>query len=77
MLEKEFDYYLNNKETLLKNYRDRVVVIKNDKILGDYDTKEEALKETVKEHELGTFLIQEISEREINNIQRFHSRVYV
>lgn len=77
MLEREYNYYLDNKEKLLKRYQNRVVVIKNEKILGDYDSKEKALKETAKKHELGTFLIQEISEEEINNVQRFHSRVYV
>jgi hypothetical protein len=77
MLEKEYNYYLNNKEKLLASYQNRVVVIKDEEVLGDYDSKEEALKKTVKKHELGTFLIQEISEEEIHNIQRFHSRVYV
>lgn len=77
MLEKEYDYYLGHKKTLLANYKNRVVVIKNGKVLGDYKTKEEALRETVKKHELGTFLIQKISEEEMDNIARFHSRVYV
>lgn len=58
MLEKEYDYFLNNKETLFANYFNRVIVIKDEEVIGDYDTKEEALRETVKEHELGTFLIQ-------------------
>ncbi|NIM12678.1 MAG: hypothetical protein GTO45_11235 [Candidatus Aminicenantes bacterium] len=76
MLEKEYDYFLRNKETLFATYHNRVVVIKDEKIIGDYDTKEKALKETIKEHELGTFLIQEMSEEEMEDI-RFHSRVYV
>lgn len=76
MLEKEYNYFLNNKEVLVANYHNRVVVIKDDEILGDYDSKEEALRETVKEHELGTFLIQEISDEELEDI-RFYSRVYV
>jgi hypothetical protein len=77
MLEKEYDYFLNNKDTLFANYHNRVIVIKDEKVIGDYDTKEEALKETVKEHELGTFLIQEISQEELDDIKRFYSRVYV
>ncbi len=77
MLEKEYRYYLNHRETLLKKYSDRVIVIKNDEILGDYGTKVEALKITAKTHEPGTFLIQKISPEEMNNVPRFHSRVYV
>ncbi len=77
MLEREYKYYLDHKGALLENFENRVVVIKGDEVLGDYLTKEDALRQTVKNHELGTFLIQEISEEEISNIPRFHSRVYV
>jgi hypothetical protein len=76
MLEKEYDYFLSNKETLVANYFNRVIVIKGGEVIGDYDTKEEAIRETIKKHELGTFLIQEISQEELEDI-RFHSRVYV
>jgi hypothetical protein len=75
MLEKEYYYYLKNKKTLKQDYRNRVIVIKGKDIIGDYDTKEEALLETVKEHELGTFLIQDVSEEDIEYI-RSHSQVY-
>ena len=77
MLEKEYDYFLNNKDKLFANYHDRVIVIKEEEVIGDYDTKEEAYRETVKEHELGTFLIQEMSQEEMYDIKRFYSRVYV
>lgn len=70
MLEREYDFFLNNKETLFANYHDRVIVIKDEEVIGDYDTKEEALRETVKEHELGTFLIQEISQEELDDIKK-------
>jgi hypothetical protein len=76
MLEKEYDYFLSNKETLVANYFNRVIVIKGGEVIGDYDTKEEAIRESIKKHELGTFLIQEISQEELEDI-RFYSRVYV
>ena len=41
----------------------------------DYDTYEEALFETSKVHELGTFLIQECTEGDSAYTQTFHSRV--
>jgi hypothetical protein len=77
MLEKEYDYFLNNKDALFANYHNRVIVIKDEEVIGDFDTKEEALRETVKKHELGTFLIQEISQEELYDVKRFYSRVYV
>lgn len=77
MLEKEYDYFLSHKDTLFANYFNRVIVIKDQEVIGDYDTKEEALRETIKKHELGTFLIQEISQEELENPPRFYSRVYV
>jgi hypothetical protein len=76
MLEKEYDYFLSHKDTLFANYFNRVIVIKGEEVIGDYDTKEEALRETIKKHELGTFLIQEISQEELEDI-RFYSRAYV
>ncbi|MGD2091321.1 MAG: hypothetical protein PVH61_34410 [Candidatus Aminicenantes bacterium] len=77
MLEKEYDYFLSHKDILFANYFNRVIVIKDDEVIGDYDTKEEALRESIKKHELGTFLIQEMSKEEMDDIKRFYSRVYV
>ena len=58
MLEKEFQYYLNNQEELLKKYQGRHLVIKGQKVIGSYDSEAQAYLETKKEHEPGTFLIQ-------------------
>ena len=57
-LKKEFQYYLDNQKELVKKYKDRYIVIKGQQVIGDYPTEVEAYDETVKEHELGTFLIQ-------------------
>ena len=56
-LEKEFNYYLKKQDEFLKNFKGRVIVIKNDAVLGNYCSEIEALSETRKSHELGTFLI--------------------
>lgn len=58
MLEKEFQYFIDHQKELVKQYNGRYVVIKGEQVIGDYASKEEALAETVKDHELGTFLIQ-------------------
>ena len=75
MLTKEFQYYLDNQDELVKKYNHKFLVIKNCEVIGDYNTYEEALFETSKEHELGTFLIQECTEGDSAYTQMFHSRV--
>lgn len=74
MLENEFKFYQANKADLLKKYNNRYVVIKDQKVLGDFATREEAIEATQKDHALGTFLIQHVSVSD-EEIQRFHSRV--
>lgn len=75
MLEKEFQYYIDNQEKLLKAYNGRFIAIVGEQVVGDYDSFEQAIDETLKERELGTFLIQECSEGEKAYTQTFHSRV--
>ena len=57
-LEQEFKYYLENRDRLIKEHGNRYVVIKADQVIGVYETQDEALEETLKDHELGTFLMR-------------------
>ncbi|MBA7684336.1 hypothetical protein ES703_92729 [subsurface metagenome] len=57
-LEKEFKYYLDNQDELVKKYKGKVIVIKNKKVIGVYDSEVEAVRETSKNEPLGTFLVQ-------------------
>ena len=75
MLDKEFKYYIDNQTELLKKYKGRVVVIKGEQVVGDYDNYEDALFDSAEKFELGTFLIQECTEGEDAYTQTFHSRV--
>ncbi len=75
MLEKEFDYYLKNKQILIKDYLNKFIVIMDERVVGSYASQEEALKEASKNHKLGTFLIQKVSDNEEDITQRFFSRV--
>ena len=74
-LEKEFTYYLKNQDELVKEYSGKVLVIKDCKVIGAYSTDQEAIEETQKEHELGTFLVQKCEPGEDSVTQVFHSRV--
>lgn len=75
MLEKEFTYYQKHHQELMKQFAGRYVVIKDEKVIGDYATEIEAYTETQKHHTLGTFLIQFVSPNKENLTQNFSSRV--
>lgn len=76
-LTEDFKFYLNNQEDFVKKYNGKVLAIKDGKILGSYDTELQALTETSKHYEKGTFLIQRCSPGDSNIKQVFHSRVRV
>lgn len=74
-LKKEFDYYLEHQDELLKKFNGRFIVIKDNNVIGDYSSQLEAFNETKKVHKLGTFLIQFCSPGKSAYTQTFHSRV--
>jgi hypothetical protein len=76
-LDIEYQYFLKNKEYLKTKYLDKYIVIKGTNILGVYDTQKEAIVNSIKDNELGTFLVQLVSGDDSSLSQTFHSRVYV
>lgn len=76
-LRKNFDYYLINHEEIIKEYLDKFVIIKDEKVVDSYDTFEEAVREATKKYELGTFIIQKCSKDLNETTQAFHSRVLI
>ena len=74
-LEQEFEYYLKNQADLIKKHSGRYVVIKGEELIGVFDSKAEAIIETSKAHEMGTFLVQKCSPGSEAHTQTFHSRV--
>lgn len=74
MLEEEYKYFKTNKKELVKKHKNKFVVIKKDQVLGVFDTEKEAYEEAAKNHEVGTFLIQQCVENEEEITQTFHSR---
>ncbi len=63
-LQKEFEYFLEHQDELVKLYRGKQIVIKGDQVIGAFDTVYEAYHETAKVHEPGTFAIQLCEEGE-------------
>jgi hypothetical protein len=74
-LEREFKYYLQHQDELIKKYNGKYVVIKNLEVIGAYDSELEAVQKTAEKHELGTFLVQKCEPGSESYTQTYHSRV--
>ncbi len=57
MLEKEFQYYLDNQDELVKNHNGKVIVIVGEEVINEYSDKMEAYLDSIKSYKEGTFLI--------------------
>jgi len=76
-LEKEFKYYLAHQDELVKKYKGKFVVIKDNSVIGVYDSELEAIEKTAQEHELGTFLVQKCEPGSESYTQTYHSRIAI
>lgn len=74
-LKKEFQYYLDHQGELVAKYVGQVIVIKDQQIIGVFDTELHAVQETAKRFPLGTFLVQKCEPGQESYMQVFHSRV--
>ena len=71
----EFQYYLDHQTELAEQYEGKVIVIKAHRVIGAYSSEIEAIRQTTKEHALGTFLVQPCSADPESTVQTYHSRV--
>ena len=74
-LEKEFKYYLDHQDELVKEYNGKFIVIHDSKVAGAYDSELEAVKEASKQYKPGTFLVQKCEPGNSSYTQTYHSRV--
>jgi hypothetical protein len=74
-LKKEFDYYLQHQDELVKQYNGKYIVVKDSAVTGAYDSELEAIEVTSRTYELGTFLVQKCEPGSNSYTQTFHSRV--
>ena len=74
-LAKSFHYYIQHQKELVKKYSGKFIVLIDNKVIGAYDSELEAIKETLKNHELGTFLVQKCEPGTENISRTFHSRI--
>lgn len=75
MLKNEFEFFLKHQKEFAKKYLGKFIVIKDQQVLGAYGTEIEAVEETSKTEELGTFLVQKCEPGDSSFTQTFHSRV--
>ena len=73
-LRQEFSYYLAHQGEFVKLHKGKFIVIKNQEVIGVYDSELEAISETAKHHELGTFLVQKCEPDSNKSLQVYHSR---
>ena len=69
MLEKERQYFSEHHAELLSRHQGKVVLIKDDQLIGAFNTIEEALGEGARRFGLKPFLVREVTateEKEIN-----------
>ena len=76
-LEREFNYYKENFDAFVAKYANKYIVVKGNSVLGDYDNKDEAVKETRKNHELGTFMVKLCSNDPFVNTARCSSHISI
>ena len=62
VLKKEFDYYRAHQDEMVAKYDGKVIAIKDGEVVGVFENDLSAVTETRKTHELGTFLVQRVSE---------------
>ncbi|TAK53703.1 MAG: hypothetical protein EPO24_13955 [Bacteroidetes bacterium] len=75
MLDKEFKYYLEHQADLVKQYNGKYIVIKDETVIGVYESELKAYVESKKSHAVGTFLIQKVTPGTEAYTQNFYSRV--
>lgn len=73
LLSKEIKTYNENKEVLLRNSSGKFVLIKEDRIIGVYDTRNDAIKIGIDKFGNEPFLVKKISE--IDETQNFTSNL--
>ncbi len=59
MCDKNYEYFTMNFDELHLKYVNKFIVIKECKVIGDYESFDEAYQNTIKTEEIGTFLIQQ------------------
>ena len=55
----DYHWFLDNYDKLYSKYGHKYLAIKNNKVIGAYDSYADAVNETLLKEELGSFIVQE------------------
>jgi Family of unknown function (DUF5678) len=75
ILQKEFQYFIDNQEKLVKKYNNKYIVIRDHNVVGSYDDIGAAYAQAKEKFQLGTFLIQHCTAGRQAYTQTFNSRL--
>lgn len=73
ILEKEFQYYKDNQDELVKKYNGKYLVMRDCNVVIAKDTEDDAYREALKNFELGTFFLIHCTPGEEAYTQNFFS----
>ena len=76
-LEREFEFYLERQDELVRRYRGKFVVVRGCEVIGAYDDEIEAIERSAQRFPLGSFLVQKCEPGTESYTQVFHSPVVV
>ena len=54
-IDQEFQYYLSHQAELLQQYNGKYIVIKDESVIGVFNSDADAVNETIKTQKIGTF----------------------
>jgi hypothetical protein len=71
--EKELKFYIDNQRELVEKYDGKVIIIKNQTVVGIFGTTSEAYNFGVEKYGLGNFAIQQVGKDKETHTAVFHS----
>lgn len=73
-IKKQYIYFLDNKDSLIKKYPGKILVISDNFEVYAFDSKEDAYTFGVKTFGFGNMLNQKCRESAISKVRKFHSK---
>ncbi len=74
-LEREYEFYLRNRDEFVQQYDGKFIAIKNEKVIGVYADYLEASADIYPDHDYGSVLMQPVQKEEHPKIVTAHSVV--
>lgn len=73
MIDSNYEYFKKNIDALCEMYYGKYISVKNEAVLGSYESFDQAYNETIKSEELGSFLIMQCVGKDDASINNFYS----